>query len=133
MFNENILTFKPIFPWSCCTVSKLIPADDRLLLYLDTEHIRLLLRDEHCRDIGICFSFLEGGKPVRLHVAALVHSTRDPYVPGHVGAGVASHELSEVSAKEGNMNNRESCQHHPEVRQPPLVPNVVVCYHTWHV
>ena len=74
---------------------------------------------------------LEDGEPDRLHFAALVHGTLDRHVPGHVGVGVASDGVDEVSTKEDDLINREGSQHSPEVRQPPPVPIVVVRYHPW--
>ena len=38
---------------------------------------------------------------------------------------------SEVSKKVGDFINRESCEHSPEIRQPPPVPIVVVCNGPW--
>ena len=54
------------------------------------------------------------GEPARLHFAALVHSAFDPHVPDHIGVWIPCDGLSEVSAKEGNLISRESCQHLPE-------------------
>lgn len=69
---------------------------------------------------------VEDGKPARLHFAALVHCTLYSHVPGHVGVGVASDRLSEVSMKEGFLISWESCHHCPEVRQPPPIPIVII-------
>ena len=70
------------------------------------------------------FLILEDG--AIFNFAALIHGTLDQHVPGHVGVGVACDGLSEVSTKEGDLINRESCQHSPEIRQPPSGPIVVV-------
>ena len=76
----------------------------------------------HISGVQLLLLVLEDGEPARLHCAALVHSTLDAHVPRHVGVGVASNGLSEVSAKEGDH------QHRPEVRQQSAVPIVVICY-----
>jgi len=74
---------------------------------------------------------LEDGEPSRFHFAALVHGTLDPHVPGHIGVGAACDGLSETSTKEGDLTNSESCQHCPDVGQPPPVSIVVVRHHPW--
>ena len=97
----------------------------------------LLNRPDPCHIVHISgvhhqlLLILEDEEPAILHFAALVHGTLDPHVPGHVGVGVACDGLSEVNTKEGDLINRENCQHSPEIRQPPLVPIVVVRHHPW--
>ena len=63
--------------------------------------------------------------------SSVVHGTLNPHVPGYVGVRVACDRLSEVSTKEGDLIVRESCQHRPEVGQPPPIPIVVIRYHPW--
>ena len=70
---------------------------------------------------------LEDGEPARLHFAAIVHGTLNSYVPGHIAVGVACNDgFSTVNTKEGDLIDRESCQHSTHIRQPPPVLIFVV-------
>ena len=77
------------------------------------------------------FLILEDGDPVRLHFVLpcswYTHST----CPRSCWSRGCLDGSSEFSTKVSDLINRESCQHSPEIRQPPPVPIVVVRYHPW--
>ena len=93
---------------------------------------------EHCEQLGFgqhCSHFWNapavashsgGWKAIQISFCCLFHGTFNP----HVGVGVSSDELSEISLKEGNLINREIC--HIAQKSGSHLPYLLLSYAIIH-